>query len=439
MSFYTSLSGLKAAQTDLSVISNNVANVSSNGFKKSRADFGDLVSNSSLQAASVAGQGARLKSITQQFTQGSGMAASERALDLAISGQGFFVTSSDQTGGGVAFTRNGAFGVDNDRYVTDSRGNYLQVMPVDTSGGVTATGLAAAKSLQVPLTSGDAKPTSRLDIKLNLPAAADLPANRAVYQAPATYAFDRYDPNSYNYSAQTTVYDADGNGQPATIYYTRTAAPTASSTDSTWEARMFVGNAEASSTKNADGTGTSPAVPLSLTFDDKGVIKSPVGDVSFGAALPSGAAAPISLTLNYGTASTQAAGTFKVASLTQDGVEAGTLSNVSVGNDGLVSASYSNGTTQKLGKVMIANFSNPSGLRQMGDATWGASGDSGPPVVGEASSNGNGQIQSGALELSNVDITDELVALIAAQRNFQANAKAIETANTLTQTIIQTN
>ncbi len=438
MSFYTSLSGLKSAQTDLSVISNNVANVSSTGFKKSRADFGDLVSSSALQSGSIAGQGSRLKSITQQFGQG-GFTSSERALDLAISGQGFFVTSGAQTGGDISYTRNGAFGVDANRFVTDSRGNYLQVLPVDSAGGVTATGLAATQSLQVPLTSGDAKATSKLDIKVNLPSAGDLPANRTVYQSPNVYKFDRYDPNSYNYSAQTTVFDASGNAQPATIYYTRTAAPTGTSTDSEWEARLFVGNAEASSTKNADGTGTTPSVPLTLTFDATGKLTAPTTAVSFGGALPAGAIAPIALTLDYGTATTQNSGTFNVASLSQDGMEAGQLSNVSVGNDGLVTATYSNGTAQKLGKVVIANFANPAGLRQMGDASWGASGDSGEPVVGEASLGGNGVIQSGALEQSNVDITDELVALIAAQRNFQANAKAIETANTLTQTIIQTN
>ncbi len=437
MSFYTSLSGLKAAQTDLSVISNNVANVSSTGFKKSRADFGDLVSSSALQSGGIAGQGARLKAITQQFGQG-GFTSSERALDLAISGQGFFVTSGTQTGGEVSFTRNGAFGVDANRYVTDARGNYLQVLPVDNSGGVTATGLAAARSLQVPLTSGDAKATTKLDLKVTLPSAADLPANRAIYQSPNTYSFDRYDPNSYNYSAQTTIYDASGSAQPATIYYTRTSAPTGTNTDSTWEARLFVGNVEASANQT-NGVGTVPAEPLRLTFNSDGVKTAPSGAVTFGGALPSGAIAPISLTLNYAAETAQTPGTFNVASLTNDGHEAGQLSNVTVGLDGLVSATYSNGSSQKLGKVVIANFANPAGLRQMGDASWGASGLSGEPIVGEAAIGGAGVIQSGALEQANVDITEELVALISAQRNFQANAKAIETANTLTQTIIQTN
>jgi flagellar hook protein FlgE len=180
MSFYTSLSGLKAAQTDLSVVSNNVANVGSIGFKKSRAEFGDIISASPLQATAVSGTGTRLKAITQQFTQG-GFQTSDRGLDLAISGQGFFVTRQELTGGQTAFTRNGAFSVDANRYVTDSRGNYLQVLPVDVQGNVSATGLSAARNLQLPLTSGTARATSTLDMTVNLPSDAELPATRAQY------------------------------------------------------------------------------------------------------------------------------------------------------------------------------------------------------------------------------------------------------------------
>ena len=120
MSFYTSLSGLKGAQSDLSVISNNIANVGSIGFKKSRAEFGDLISASPLQSGTVAGQGTRLKDISQQFTQG-GFQTSDRALDLAISGQGFFVT---KTGSQLSYTRDGAFSLDGDRYLVDGNGAY---------------------------------------------------------------------------------------------------------------------------------------------------------------------------------------------------------------------------------------------------------------------------------------------------------------------------
>src|SRR5690348_12833659 len=155
MSFYTSLSGLRGAQTDLSVLANNIANVGSIGFKRSRAQFGDITPASST----TAGQGVRLKGIEQQFTQG-GFETSARELDLAISGTGFFVTRSDLTGGSTYFTRNGSVAVDAQRYLVDSNGAYIQVLPVDDEGNVTASSLAAARALQLPERSGTPRATT---------------------------------------------------------------------------------------------------------------------------------------------------------------------------------------------------------------------------------------------------------------------------------------
>ncbi|QJU56875.1 flagellar hook protein FlgE [Sphingomonas sp. AP4-R1] len=429
MSFFTSLSGLKGAQSDLAVISNNVANVASIGFKKSRAEFGDLISASPLQSGNVAGQGTRLKSISQQFTQG-GFQTSDRALDLAISGQGFFVT---QTGSQMSFTRNGSFSVDENRYLVDSNGAYVQVLPVDTSGAVTATGISSAQNLQVPLSAGRPKATSALDLSATFPSDADLPANRSAYTATFPYKFDRYDSQSYNYSSATTVYDSAGNPQQATIYYTRVSAPTATDTTSKWEARLFVGDQQAS----ADGLPiTDPPAPLELTFAADGSLTSPSAAIQFSSVLPSGASEPIGINLSYNTSTRQAASTFTPGAFHQDGKAAGQLNNVAVGSDGLITATFSDGTTSKLGKIMIANFANPNGLRQLGDARWGSTGLSGEAIVSEAGSGSAGLIQSGALEQANVDITEELVALITAQRNFSANSKAIETANNMTQTIV---
>lgn len=429
MSFYTSLSGLKGAQTDLSVISNNVANVGTVGFKRSRTEFGDIISASPLQSGNVAGQGVRLKGIVQQFGQG-GFQSSERALDLALSGQGFFVTKSQATGGAVSFTRAGSFGTDANGYVVDGRGAFVQVMPVDSQGVVTSNDVGSLRNLRIPQTSGTAAATTKLTLATTLPSSAELPSERAVYDG-GTYEFDRADPNSYNYSSATTVYDVSGNEVPATIYYTRTKAPDTTDPTSTWEARLFVGNAEVSS----DPAATTPPTPLTLTFDDQGFMTAPAAEVQFATVQPNEGVAPLSLTLDF-TGSTQQAGTFSLANFTQDGFAAGQLDNVSVGEDGLVTATFSNGDTQALGKLAIANFSNPSGLRQLGDAAWSITGRSGEAIIGEAGKGGMGLIQSGALEVANVDITEELVALIQAQRNFQANAKAIETANQLTQTIV---
>lgn len=413
MSFYTSLSGLKAAQTDLGVTSNNVANVGTVGFKRSRAQFGDLVAAS----RTTAGQGTRLKKIEQQFTQG-GFESSAKELDLAIAGQGFFITRDGLTGGSTTFTRNGAFAIDNDRYLVDSNGGYVQVLPVDPDGNVTSGGLSSVRNLQLPLTSGTPRPTSLVELSIGFPANASVPSTP----------FDRLDPNSYNHSVQTTVYDSAGNTFAATMYFARTQSTATGDPTDTWDTYLFVGDEQAS----AGGT---PPTPLTLEFDATGALTSPTAPHTFSSVQPAGASAPIGLTLDFGSATNQSTGTFTLAALEQDGFAPGTLDDVTISEEGLVTATFSNGETQALGKLAMANFSSPTGLKQRGDTRWSVTGDSGDAIVGTAGDEGFGRIQSGALERANVDITEELVALIAAQRNFQANAKAIETANTMTQAI----
>ena len=413
MSFYTSLSGLKGAQTELGTVSNNIANVGSYGFKKSRTEFGDIISSS----RTTPGNGTRLKAIEQQFTQG-GYETTSRELDLAIAGGGFFVTRDAITGGNTLFTRNGKFDIDQDSYLIDSGGGFVQGLPVDSEGNVTATSLAAATNIQIPKTSGIPRATTAIDLTVTLPSTADLPASRPVYTAASPYAFDRLDPNSYNYSTQTIVYDSAGKSFPATTYFVRTGtAP------STWEARMFIGSEDAT-----------PA-PIAMTFDAAGNLTAPAAPVTLAAVTPAGASAPLNMTLDFG-ATNQATGPFTLRSVDQDGATAGKLSDVSIGEDGLVTATFSNGETRAVAKLAMANFSNPVGLKQRGDSRWSVTGESGEAEIGEAGQDGLGRIQAGALERANVDITEELVALISAQRNFQANAKAIETGNTMTQAIV---
>lgn len=423
MSFYTSLSGLKGAQTDLGVVSNNIANVGSFGFKKSRAQFGDIVAAS----RTTAGQGTRLKSIEQQFSQG-GFEASSKELDLAIAGNGFFMTRDGLTGGSTYFSRNGAFEIDSDRYLVDSNGGYVQVLPVDPEGNVTSGGIASARNLQLPLTSGTPRATSLMELSIGFPSNADIPSQRGAYSASNPWAFDRLDPNSFNHSTQTVVYDSSGKALPATLYFVRTQSTAQGDPTNTWDTYLFVGAEQAS----AGGT---PPTPLTLEFDAAGAIVSPTTPSSFSAVQPAGASAPIALTLDFGAATNQSTGTFTLASLEQDGFAAGKLDDVSISEEGLVTATFSNGETQALGKLVLANFSNPTGLKQRGDARWSVTGDSGDAIIGVAGEDGFGRVQSGALERANVDITEELVALIAAQRNFQANAKAIETANNMTQAV----
>lgn len=413
MSFYTSLSGLKGAQTELGTVANNIANVGSYGFKKSRTEFGDIIAPS----RTTPGNGTRLKGIEQQFSQG-GYETTSRELDLAIAGGGFFVTRDAIAGGNTMFTRNGKLAISDDGYLKDSAGAFVQGLPVDTEGNVTATGLEAATNIQIPQMSGVPRATTAIDLTVTLPASADLPANRAVYSASNPYAFDRLDPNSYNHSTQTTVYDASGNSFPATTYFVRT-----STAPSQWEAHLFVGSEEATPS------------PVTLDFDAGGNLTSPAGPTSFSPVYPSGASAPLTLALNLG-ATNQASGPFTLRDADQNGASAGTLSDVSIGEDGLVTATFSNGETQAVAKLALASFQNPVGLKQRGDARWSVTGESGQAVIGEAGQGSLGRVQSGALERANVDITEELVALISAQRNFQANAKAIETGNTMTNAII---
>jgi flagellar hook protein FlgE len=429
MSFYTSLSGLNAAQTDLNVTSNNIANAGTTGFKQSTTDFGDVLSSSAYQSASsVIGQGTRLKSISQEFSQGSTETTSN-ALDLMVSGDGFFVTKASGTGAQVSFTRDGSFSIDNNNNVVDSNGNALQVLPVDSQGNVTATGATATESLHVPATNGTPKATSNVDLSLTFPSDADIPANRAAYSS-STYAFSPNDPNSYNNATSTTVYDAGGNAIPATVYYVRDTQPAAdgSSTTSTWTAHTMVGDQEVF----PSGSTT----PLTLTFDANGTLTSPTSAVAYSTVTPTGAVAPMTLTFNYGSATKQGAYAFSTTASSQDGTTTGKLDNLTVGTDGLVSAAYSDGSTLALGKVAVATFANQQGLAQNGNTSWSATGASGAAQIGEAGVGGKGSIDEGELETSNVDLTAELVNLIQAQRNFQANAKAIDTDKQMVESII---
>ncbi|BBF68999.1 flagellar hook-basal body complex protein [Sphingobium sp. 3R8] len=276
MSFYISLSGLKASQTDLSTISNNVANVSSTAFKKSKAQFGDIFAAAPMQTTSqVAGQGVRVQGVAQQFTQGT-LETTDKTLDLAITGEGYFTVKGED--GNISYTRNGAFAVDDDRYAVDTTGARIQVFAVDPTTGATTVDPTGAT-----------------------------PADLTDLQIPNTF----------------------------------------------------------------DGTATGAQ-----------------------------------------------------------------LTSVGVDKKGMVSAVYADGSTVYLGQVAMASFNSQEGLRQEGDAHWTSTVASGSPILGTANQGMFGAVNSGMLERSNVDITDELVNLIAAQRNFQANSKAIEAANTLTTTIV---
>ena len=427
MSFYTSLSGLQASQTEMSTISHNLANVSTNGFKKSRTEFADVMASSvSMSPTQMIGSGTVVKAIRQQFGQGGSM-QSTNSLDMMISGEGFFAVKPDPNSAKVAFTRNGGFSVDADRYVTDSNGGHLQVYPVDGSGTVVATGLDSTINLRLPATSGMPAATEEVTLAINLSANASIPKDNAIFSTTNPYAFDRFNPATYNNSSQTTTYDALGNAMTMTNYYVRDTASSGAGSSSTWQVYTYSGDQQL--------TVGGATTPTTLTFDSSGALTAPTTPIAFDAYTPTGATTAQQTTLDFGSATTQLGQPFAKLSETQDGRAVGQLEGVSVGEDGIVRASFSNGDTQALGKVVLANFANPSGLRQLGSSYWASTGVSGEAKLGEAGANGFGNLMSGAIERSNVDITEELVGLIAAQRNFQANAKSLETSSQVSQTI----
>ncbi len=245
MSFYTSLTGLNAAKAELGIVSNNIANVGTIGFKKARAEFGDIFATSPLQNASGSiGQGVLLKGVAQEFSQGN-VAFSQNSLDMAIQGQGFFVLKPNLTSNQSVFTRNGSFRVNNDRYVVDASGQFVQVFPVNDDGSVVATGLDSAKSLQLPSTAGLPRASSKIDLGVNLPADAEIIPKQEQYKSgAAVYRFDRNDPNTFNRSTSITVFDSLGNPSIATIYYVKVSNATTEDPTNKWQTYIFVGDRE---------------------------------------------------------------------------------------------------------------------------------------------------------------------------------------------------
>lgn len=418
MSFYTSLSGLRGAQTALSTIANNVANAGTNGFKRSEVAFGDLMPPSST----TPGFGVRVKTIAQQFTPG-GSTGSTSNLDVALTGPGFLVTRGNDGSGQTFLTRNGSLSVNTGRYLTDSNRNLVQVLPANIDGTIPTGGLASARALQLPTRSGDPVATTAVSLSATLPATADKPALRSPYSSGQAYAFDPANPASYNFSQQTQVVDAAGKPVDATLFFTATSSVAAGDASDSWDVHVLVGGSDATPS------------PITLAFDASGALTSPTGPQALAPVTPAGVAAPLSFSLDFGA--TRLGGIeFGVKDITQNGIAPASFTDFAIGRDGLLSASFADGSTQVLGRLLLANVPDPSGLRQAGDSQWTLARDAGPPSFGSPGDGAFGDLQIGAIERSNVDLTEELVALIAAQRTFQANAKAIDAANTLTQTVI---
>lgn len=404
MSFDVALTGLNAASTDLAVTANNIANSNTTGFKESNTDFADVYAASSQDiSATTPGSGVRVAGITQQFSQGS-INYTNNNLDMAISGNGFFIVSQ---GGNLEYTRAGSFAVDRNGYVvTPSDGARLQVYP--PIAGTDGFNTGSLADLQLSTSAGAPQASSLINLSANFKADA---------VPPAVSTFDPTNPASYNNAISTTVYDSLGTARTATLYLVKDGA-----TPNTWSSYLYV-----------DGTAVGAAQPV--TFNPDGSLATPTGgSVAYGAFTPTNGANPLNLTIDF-TGTTQFGGDFSTNKLTQDGYASGQLSGINIDCSGVVQARYSNGRSVPLGQVALANFPDPQGLQKQADTRWTETFASGAPLRGIAGTSGLGQIQSGALEASNVDLTAELVHMIVAQRSYQANAQMISTMNGISQTI----
>lgn len=438
MSFNTALSGLQAATVDLSVTSNNIANVSTTGFKRSRAEFADLFEVSPFgNTTSSVGSGVQVSTISQQFEQGN-LQFTDGALDMAISGQGFFVINDDLTGSELSFTRAGQFRVDADGYVTNSSGQYLQAFPVDVNGNVTSTSLNTSVPIQLPSSTGSPQATTEVEIGLNLnsaPTSLD-PAN-----------FDPTASNTYSHSTSTTVYDSLGASHVMSYYFVHDlpgSATNGANDPNQWAMFTYLDGTEVDVNGGTSITHPNGGVPVAqdaaiLSFNPDGSFATslPVNIQNLAIPLTNGAL-PLTITQDFANnGTTQYAAGFAVNTLNPDGFTTGRLTGLDLSETGLLRATFSSGVSLPLGQVAMADFPNSQGLNSIGGSAWRETIDSGAVITGSAGTGRFGLIQSGALETSNVDLTQQLVNLITAQRNFQANARSIETSNTITDTIIQ--
>lgn len=457
MSFNIALSGLNAAQKDLDVSSNNIANVNTTGFKESRAEFVDVYAASLLASGKTkVGDGVLTADVAQQFSQGS-IQFTNNALDLAITGNGFFATVPEIDSLERSYTRAGQFKLNSENFVVNSAGGHLLGFPVNSDGSSSSVSLSTAEPVLIPTASGAPTKTSKVDIRMNLPAGDS-------YIALAPGNFDPNDPLTYNNSTSVTIFDSLGDSHVMTYYFVKDD-PTVNANEWIMFAAVdgqVIDLEDPNGTAVADGrVGGGVSGPLSpggvvggrLVFDASGdfidqfppLANGGIVTTDFTNHLPNGADPTQTVEIDFNldptgpnpNEPTQFASSFEVTALNQDGLAVGRLTGIDIGTDGLVRATYSNGTSQPLARIAMVNFANEQGLTQIGNTSWKESIVSGEPLAGEGGSGTFGTINSSALEQSNVNLTTELIDLISAQRNFQANSRALEVDNQLNQTILQ--
>lgn len=399
MSMYSiGMSGLLATSDALDTVSNNISNASTAGYKSSSTSF------SAIYSGGQAG-GVESSTVTQSFSSDGSLVESGSDLDLAISGSGFFVISDGQE---TAYTRAGNFSVDSDNYVLASNGWNLQGYTVNADGELEE---GQVTDLQITTTTLAAEASTTLELEANLNSSSTT----------ITDSFDIDDSNTYNYSATSTLYDSLGSEHTLSQYYVKTG-------DNSWSVYYSVDG-----TQLTDSSGA--AVTTALTFNEDGTLASPTTATSL--TFSADGADDVTISVDYGEF-TQYSMDSTTTTNEADGYTAGTLSDVYFDDEGYLYATYSNGETLLQGQVVLATFVNVDGLEQGDGTIWYATKDSGNAVLSTAGDGIAGTLTVGSYEDSNVDITEELVDLMALQRNYQANSKVLSTADELSSVLFNT-
>ncbi|MGA7782229.1 MAG: flagellar hook protein FlgE [Paraburkholderia sp.] len=421
MSYDTGLSGLQAAANDLDVIGNNIANADTVGFKTGEAVFADMYANSlASSSANQIGIGVNMTTVENDFSTGT-FTSNGNPYDVAINGNGFFVVSNN---GSLAYTRDGQFQTNAQNVITTLSGQPLMGYPVGASGTSDASQmvpLSIAQYQNLP-----PQPTTSVGWSFNLDP-ADTP--------PTVTPFDPTNSSTYNYPTSVTVFDSNGSPHTLDIYFAATSTP------GQWNA--YLGSSDPTTTvSTGTGTGSSFTSLGPVTFNSAGVMTSPASSTfAVNMDTTNGSVSPQPITLNLAGTTGYGGVADAVTGIQPNGYPASTFSSISISPTGQVTANYSNteygsSGSQVIGQVALATFNDPNGLNNLGGNLYQQTSESGDAKINEPGSGGTGDLLDGDEEESNVDLTSQLVDLITAQRNYQANAQTIKTQQTIDQSIL---
>jgi flagellar hook protein FlgE len=419
-SLYTGVSGVQANGEALGVISDNIANSNTIGFKTSRAEFQDVIAKSlkGILGGNQIGRGTKLAAVSGIFSQGA-VTQTDKSTDLALSGDGFFVVDGPE---GRAFTRNGSFNFNKDGELVNSDGMKVKGFSADENGKITST----INPIKLDRNVIDAKRTEKVDMSMNLDIRDEV----------KQLGFDPLKPNdTSNYSTGVTVYDSAGNAHALTVYFNKTA-------DNTWtwnamaKGEEIVGGQKGQGVVGASGTiqftvdgKLQSQTTASNAFNfNKGALPNQKIDFNFGDDILQGGTG-LKGSTQYGSAS-------DIYKTSQDGYTAGTIGGLSFNDDGILSAFYTNGTTRNIAQVAVAKFENNEGLFKAGNNLFKESRNAGAPNIGAPGAGGRGKVFSKSVEASTTDIASEFVNLIQMQRAFQANSRTLSTSDELMQEVL---